>query len=492
MAVPVMSLGGLLVGRGLVTLDDIDAALERQRAEGGRLGDNLIALGLLTADELMSVINSTPPIPTAISETGISQRSLLNLMLKFMHLEALETVSELADRMKLPRGVVQQLLDDAQPQRLLQALGSVRGGIAASIRYSLSEQGRASAKDALEQNLYLGPAPVSLVAYQEQIQRQRISNEMLDADTLRKSFAGLVVPEHYLRKLLPAINAGRTVLLFGPPGNGKTTLATRIATLFRDVVYVPYAVEVAGQIIKIFDEGLHKPLVSEADPATLLGKGGLQRERFDERWVACGRPVAIAGGELTLEMLDLQHNPDTKFYDAPLHIKALNGMLLVDDFGRQKFDPNELLNRWIVPMENQIDYLKLNTGTSFSLPFDELLVFSTNLQPSELMDPAFMRRIPYKIKLFAPSPEEYRQIFEDVAYVNSLELVDDVFDFVVERLTVSGKFGLAYYQPRFICEQVVETCKCFNQRPRLTKELAAEALANLYFDIEDAKDSHAA
>jgi len=487
-----MSLGGLLVGRGLVTLDDIDAALERQRAEGGRLGDNLIALGLLTAEELMSVINSTPPIPTAISETGISQRSLLNLLLKFMHLEALETVSELADRMKLPRGVVQQLLDDAQPQRLLQALGSVRGGIAASIRYSLSEQGRASAKDALEQNLYLGPAPVSLVAYQEQIQRQRISNEILDADTLRKSFAGLVVPEHYLRKLLPAINAGRTVLLFGPPGNGKTTLATRIATLFRDVVYVPYAVEVAGQIIKIFDEGLHKPLVSEADPATLLGKGGLQRERFDERWVACGRPVAIAGGELTLEMLDLQHNPDTKFYDAPLHIKALNGMLLVDDFGRQKFDPNELLNRWIVPMENQIDYLKLNTGTSFSLPFDELLVFSTNLQPSELMDPAFMRRIPYKIKLFAPSPEEYRQIFEDVAYVNSLELVDDVFDFVVERLTVSGKFGLAYYQPRFICEQVVETCKCFNQRPRLTKELAAEALANLYFDIEDAKDSHAA
>ena len=487
-----MSLGGLLVGRGLVTLDDIDAALERQRAEGGRLGDNLIALGLLTPDELLSVINSTPPIPTAISETGISQRSLLNLLLKFMHLEALETVSELADRMKLPRGVVQQLLDDAQPQRLLQALGSVRGGIAASIRYSLSEQGRASAKDALEQNLYLGPAPVSLVAYQEQIQRQRISNEMLNADTLRKSFAGLVVPEHYLRKLLPAINAGRTVLLFGPPGNGKTTLATRIATLFRDVVYVPYAVEVAGQIIKIFDEGLHKPLVSEADPATLLGKGGLQRERFDERWVACGRPVAIAGGELTLEMLDLQHNPDTKFYDAPLHIKALNGMLLVDDFGRQKFDPNELLNRWIVPMENQIDYLKLNTGTSFSLPFDELLVFSTNLQPSELMDPAFMRRIPYKIKLFAPSPEEYRQIFEDVAYVNSLELVDDVFDFVVERLTVSGKFGLAYYQPRFICEQVVETCKCFNQRPRLTKELAAEALANLYFDIEDAKDSHAA
>ena len=206
-----MSLGGLLVGRGLVTLDDIDAALERQRKEGGRLGDNLIALGLLTAEQLLSVIHSTPPIPMAISETGIPQRSLLNLLLKFMHIESCETIPELAAHMKLPHRVVQQLLDDAIQQRLLQALGSVRGGITPSIRYSLSEQGRAAAKDALDQNLYLGPAPVCLSAYQEQIQRQRIGNEMLDADALRKSFHGLVVPEHYLRKLLPAITAGSSL-----------------------------------------------------------------------------------------------------------------------------------------------------------------------------------------------------------------------------------------------------------------------------------------
>ncbi|MBV8132277.1 MAG: hypothetical protein JO282_07180, partial [Alphaproteobacteria bacterium] len=183
-----MSLGGLLVGRGLITRDDLDAALERQRTEGGRLGDNLIALGLLTAEQLMSVIHSTPPIPTAISETGIPQRSLLNLLLKFMHLESCETVTELAGRMKLPNLVIQQLLDDATQLRLLQALGSVRGGIAPSIRYSLSDQGRGAAKDALDQNLYLGPAPVSLAAYQEQIGRQRIANEMLDADSLRKAF----------------------------------------------------------------------------------------------------------------------------------------------------------------------------------------------------------------------------------------------------------------------------------------------------------------
>jgi hypothetical protein len=486
-----MNLGELLIGRGLVTRGDIDAALQRQLVEGGRLGENLIALGLLTADQLSSVIHSAPAIPSAVSETGISQRNLLDLLLKFMHLGACETVAELVDRIKLPHRIIQQLLDDATHQRFVQALGAARGGIAPAIRYSLSEQGRAAAKDAADQNLYLGPAPVSLAAYQEQIHRQRITNELLDADSLRKGFEGLVVPEHYLRKLLPAINAGRTVLLFGAPGNGKTTLATRIATLFRDVVYIPYAVEIGGQIMKVFDPGLHRPSVAEAEAANLSGNEILHRERFDRRWVACRRPVAIAGGELTLEMLDLQHNPDTKFYDAPLHVKAINGMLLIDDFGRQSFNPEQLLNRWIVPMENQVDYLKLNGGTSFSLPFDALLVFSTNLQPADLMDPAFLRRIPYKIKLLAPSLEEYQQIFARVARAHGLLLSGEVFDFMVERLTATGQAGLAYYQPKFICEQVVAACKSFGLRPTLTKELVVDALANLYFDIEDPPNTEA-
>jgi len=198
--------------------------------------------------------------------------------------------------------------------------------------------------------------------------------------------------------------------------------------------------------------------------------------------------VVVTGGEMSLDMLDLQHSPDTKFYDAPLHVKALNGMLLIDDFGRQKFGPDELLNRMIVPMESQLDYFKLITGASFSLPFDVLLIFSTNLQPADLMDPAFLRRIQYKIKLFEPTRDEYREIFEGVAASRALTLTDEVFDFVVDRLR-GGGFGLAYYQPRFICDQVVEACKCFNMPPSLTRELASEALANLYFDIEDGRDS---
>ena len=277
-----MQLGDILIGRGLVSAADIEAALARQLTEGGRLGDNLIGMGLLTAEQLATVINTAPAVPSSLEETGISQRSLLNLLLKFMLVEGCETLLDLAERLKLPRRAVQQLLDEAVQQKLIQAVGAAPGGLALSIRHALTENGRAAAKEALEQNLYIGPAPVCLSAYHEQILHQRISNEQLDADALRDGFAGLVVPDHYIRKLLPAVNAGRSVLLFGPPGNGKTTLATRIATIFKDAVYIPYAVETSGQIIRIFDPSLHKPAATAASTTTSSGIG-LQREAFDQR-----------------------------------------------------------------------------------------------------------------------------------------------------------------------------------------------------------------
>ena len=434
-----------------------------------------------------TVGNRAPAIPGAIADTGISERSLLYLMLKFMHVEACETILELALRMKLPRRVVQRLVEVAVQQRLIGATGAT-SDLALSTRYALTEAGRNTAREALEQSLYIGPAPVSLAAYRDQIEKQRITNEMLDEAALRRGFAGLVVPDQMIRRLLPAINAGRSVLLYGPPGNGKTTLSTRIAGLFENPVYVPYAVEVAGQIIKVFDAQLHQPRMAETQrPATVAP--GLQRETADQRWIACSRPVVMAGGEMTLDMLDLQWNAEARFYDAPLHVKALNGMMLIDDFGRQKFAPNDLLNRWIVPMESQVDFMKLNTGASFTLPFDVLLMFSTNLHPADLMDAAFLRRIQYKIKLFEPTRDEYRQIFHAVAQSRALELSEEVFDYVVRMLI---PFGLAYYQPRFICDHVVETCKSFDLPPLLTIELAGEALANLYVDIEETRGAEMA
>jgi energy-coupling factor transporter ATP-binding protein EcfA2 len=470
----------MLVARGLVTQNDIDAALARQVKEGGRLGENLIAMGRVSADQIAAVINSAPAIPGSLEETGISERNLLYLMLKFMHVEACETVLELANNMKLPRRVVQQLVEAAIHQRYLGATGAT-SDLALSTHYALTEAGRGAAREALDINLYLGPAPVSLNAYREQIQKQRITNEMMEEETLRNGFSGLVVPEAMIRRLLPAINAGRSVLLYGPPGNGKTTLSTRIAALFKDPAYIPYAIEVGGQIIKIFDTQIHKPKQTAETTTHAPSALGMHRETFDQRWAACDRPIVMAGGEMTLEMLDLQWNTEARFYDAPLHVKALNGMMLIDDFGRQKFAPNDLLNRWIVPMESQIDFMKLNTGASFTLPFDVLLMFSTNLQPSDLMDAAFLRRIQYKIKLFEPTIEEYHQIFFGVAKSRGLSLDEDVFHYVVRKL---APFGLAYYQPRFILDHALETCKSFKLPPQLTKELAGEALANLYVDIE--------
>jgi energy-coupling factor transporter ATP-binding protein EcfA2 len=477
-----MQLGDLLVAKGLVTRADIEVALARQIKEGGRLGENLIAMGLVTADQIASVVNTAPPIPADIAETGISERNLLYLMLKFMHVEACETILDLSAHMKLPRRLIQQLVEDAVRQRYIGATGAT-SDLTLSTHYALTEAGRNAAREALEQSVYLGPVPVSLQAYRDQIEKQRITNEMMYEETMRAGFAGLVVPDTMIRRLLPAINAGRSVLLYGPPGNGKTTLSTRIAGLFKDPVYIPYALEVGGQIIKIYDLQIHQPRPEEtpaADaPVTLLG---LHRETFDQRWVPCSRPVVMAGGEMTMDMLELQWSNDTRFYDAPLHVKALNGMFLIDDFGRQRFPPNDLLNRFIVPMENQIDFLKLNTGASFTLPFDVLLMFSTNLQPADLMDAAFLRRIQYKIKLFEPSRREYHEVFCAVAKSRGITFDEDVFDYVVEML---NSYGLAYYQPGFICNHVLETCKSFKLKPQMTKELAGEALANLYVDIEE-------
>jgi hypothetical protein len=260
-------------------------------------------------------------------------------------------------------------------------------------------------------------------------------------------------------------------------------VGTRIAALFTDPVFIPYAVEVGGQIIKLYDPRLHKPFLDEKPEPSPGGTTGVQIEAFDARWQASKRPIAMAGGEMTLDMLDLRWDPATKCYDAPLHMKAINGVFLIDDFGRQKVNPTDFLNRWIIPLENRVDYLKLNTGITFMLPFDELVIFSTNLEPRDLMDPAFLRRIPYKIQMLGPTLDEYRDIFIRAANARSLVVTRAAFEYVVDQLTRDNTFQLAGFQPGFLCDQVAQVCRCFRLKPEMTVELAADALENLYVGI---------
>jgi hypothetical protein len=479
-----MRLEKVLIARGIASVGDIAAALERQRRSGGRLGEHLLALGTVSPDDIARVFDETPALPRSVADTGISRSNLLQLLLKFMRVASCEILPDLSERMKLPHTAVQELIDEAINQRLLNILGSTTTGIVKYVRYGLSDQGRADANAALEQNQYIGPAPVSLAAFQAQVVRQSIRRENLDINALRSSLDGLVVNDRYVRQLLPAVNAGQTTLLYGPPGNGKTSIGRIVASLFREPVYIPHALEVDGQIIKVYDERLHIPLIDDNSDslAALSTTGGLQVEGFDPRWMICKRPVAVAGGELSLDMLELRYDADSKTYDAPLHMKALNGVFLIDDFGRQRVAPTELLNRWIVPLENRIDFLKLKTGKSFSIPFDEMVMFSTNLEPADLMDPAFLRRIPYKIHMTGPDPQEFRRTFELAAAASGLTFGDDVFNLIVHRLTTGRAHGLAFFQPKFICDQVRQVCACFGLPYEMTAEMAEDALGNLYVE----------
>ncbi|HEX3653801.1 MAG TPA: hypothetical protein VHU18_13360 [Rhizomicrobium sp.] len=474
-----MRLGDILAAKGVVTEEDVAAALEQQRVQGGRLGDILVAGGKIQASELEAIMQEAPSTPATVEDTGLSLQDLLNLALKAMYAGGAETTSGVADILKLPHRVVQLVLDQARDRKLLEVLGSAGLRITSELRFALTEKGKAWAADALNQNQYVGPAPVPLVEYRERIERQRITNERIDRATIASAFADLIVPEMFIRQLGPAVNSGQSLLLYGPPGNGKTSVAERIGRMFRDVVYVPYCFEVEGQIIKVFDPGIHEPIGQNAD--TSAGRV-LRRDDFDRRWVACRRPFIVAGGELTLEMLDLSFNTLAKFYEAPLHVKALGGMFMIDDFGRQLVSPESLLNRWIVPLERRVDYLKLHTGKSFSLPFDELVVFSTNLTPKDLMDPAFLRRIPYKLEISSPTRDEFKQIFHAVSKAKGLESSDQIVNAVVAALQELGGTALASYQPKFIIDQVLTACKFEDIAPRFRPDLIAMAIGNLSTD----------
>ena len=475
-----MNVGTLLVAKGMVSEEDIGRAVTHQNSNGGVLGDSILALGLLTADQVEAVLSEAPQAPSLVSGTGIDPVMLLELAIKGIYSDSLETASQLSEALKLTSRVIDQLLQTATDRKLIEAGGTTLHG---EMRYGLTRAGREYAIDCLQRGQYIGPAPVTFDAYSERIQRQRVSNEIVSRGRLDAAFEGLVMPERLVRRLGPAINSGNSILIYGPAGNGKTTIAEIVGNMFQNVIYVPYCVEIDGEIMKVFDPSIHRVV---DDPSTRETTTNLRRSRIDPRWVACYRPMVITGGELTIEMLDLKYNSLAKFYEAPLHIKALNGTFLIDDFGRQRAKPEDILNRWIVPLNSRIDFLTLHTGKSVTIPFDEVVIFSTNMHPDDLMDPAFQRRISYKLETVEPPEDLFRKVLDGMAAKHSLELPEDIYERILAGIR-SNSAPLAYYQPKFIIDQVLASCKFEGIKPQFTNDNVDDALANLFVKKADDK-----
>jgi hypothetical protein len=474
-----MAVGELLLARNLITEDQLKRVLQQQKIAGGRIGDNLIALGYITREKLDAILQEPPPVPKTIEETGLETNFLINSLLRIMYVSALETIPEISDQIKLTRGVVESLLDFAKKEALVEIRGPSEKN-QNIMRYALTSAGKERASEALRRCEYIGPAPVPLDTYQIQVQKQTITNEIINMEKLKKALSHLVLSEDVIRQLGPASNSGRAILVYGAAGNGKTSIAEALVSAFEQPVYVPYCIEADGQIIKIFDPSVHIVL-----PTRSNGANGASHPMFlpqmenDPRWVRCKRPYIISGGELTLEMLDLDFDIHSKYYEAPLQMKAIGGIFVIDDFGRQRVRPHELLNRWIFPLERKVDYLTLHTGKKFALLFDQLVIFATNFPPEELMDPAQLRRVHYKLKINPPTADEYKEIFRRICESYGLAFSEDIMAYLLNSFYLKHKVAFAGFHPKFIAEHVIAACNYLNTPPRITRELLDDSLENM-------------
>ncbi|MGE5616685.1 MAG: ATPase [Bacillota bacterium] len=474
-----MLLGEVLVANGWVTLAQVQAALERQRRQGGSLGDSLVAIGAISGEKLRDALTHVPAEPRDVAATGVPPRLLLELLLKIMYLKEIETPAQLGEALKLPAVVVDELLRMARDAGLVTVLGSAGGSLLGQLRHDLTQRGQERARAALERSQYAGPAPVPLAAYIEQVERQHLTNERVTRDDLAPCFAHLVLPERLLDELGPAANSARAVLLYGPPGSGKTSIAESLGRGFKGMVYVPRAIEVDGQVISVFDPAQHQSVGGAAQIAGEGGQPALMRESLDERWVLCRRPLVVAGGELRMDMVELRYNAGDGLYEAPLQLKAMNGIFMIDDFGRQRIDPRDLLNRWILPLEKRFDFLHLPTGLKFRVPFDVLIVFSTNLAPEALMDEAFLRRIPYKIRVGAPTADEYAEIFRRGCASRDVQCAPDALEALRELYARSGE-PLASYHPGFLVDRVRDRARYRAAKPFVDRDALAAVWPNLF------------
>jgi hypothetical protein len=424
---------------------------------------------------------TAPAAPRTLADTGLTANQIEQLFTKALYAgEA--SGHALADRLCLPYSLIEPIAERTRAERLIEVRGAAGSGTA-GYRYALTDLGRDRARQYLDVNQYIGAAPVPLSAYVAEMKALAAVRGYIDRERLVKGFTELVIGDEILEQLGPAVNAGKAVFLYGPPGNGKTVIGEGMGRTLGGDMYVPHAIDIDGQIITVFDPINHESLDSDnidGEASSLI----LSAPR-DRRWVRIKRPVVIVGGELTLDMLDLSFNPISKFYEAPLQLKANGGVFLVDDFGRQRGRPEDLLNRWIVPLESRVDYLTLHTGKKFQIPFDVLTVFATNLDPLSLADEAFLRRIPYKIPIGDPSVDQFTRIFELNARRRNLRFHSVVVGYLQRRHYGPANRPLRACHPRDLLDQITALCRYRGVEPIITRELL-DAACRAYF-VDDPK-----
>lgn len=420
-----------------------------------------------------------PPVPETIEHTGLPESMLEQLILKTLYFRSETLGRDLARSLGLRFSVIEGIVEFLKRNHLVQVKRSLGMGSITSI-FALTESGRQHAREYLDANQYAGRAPVPLFQYADIVRAQRPKESWLTMDMLQSAYGHMVATRGLLAKIGPAVNSGKSFLIYGQPGNGKTYLAEALANLDKRPIYVPYAIESQGMIIQMYDPIYHEALAEEDSQISLT-----YDPPYDTRWFRCRRPFIVSGGELTLDMLDLSYNQVAKFYDAPLQLKANNGIYLIDDFGRQKVTPAEVLNRWIVPMERRVDYLTFQSGGKINVPFETFLVFSTNLRPDQLGDEAFLRRIQYKMLMRNPSEEEFITIFRRFAEANNLPFEESVLeDFMEKRYRRTGKPRRRCH-PRDILTHAMDLIR-FERLPwRLTAELLDHAFESNFISSED-------
>ena len=427
-----------------------------------------------------------PRSPSSLAECGLQLGQIADLVLKQLYLHGTLLGGDIARATRLPFSIVDEALRTLRDQKCIEvASGDLVGRV--SYRFALTELGRTRARESLEHCRYVGPAPVPIEQYIEQCKRQHVTGASCTMEMLRSTFKDFVVRPSMLEELGPALCSGTSIFVYGPPGNGKTLLAKglgRFLNMQGGEIYVPYAIQAESSIITLFDPGIHHTTddaaptsrnSSSAEPASFV----MSENYFDIRWRKIRRPVVVTGGELTLEMLELQYNAAANFYTAPMHIKANGGVFLIDDFGRQLVRPKELLNRWIVPLEERVDYLTLSTGRKFMLPFEQLIIFSTNLDPRELVDDAFLRRIRHKVKIESPDREMYTEIFRLVCQQKQAEFHLGAVELLFNRYYDRGRIPRSS-DPRDLLE-IANSISRFREQPLVLDEALIDESARRFF-----------